>query len=57
VWLTNFGLAKGYAIMGDKTSALKYTDVSLQLVQDKDAREYVGRFRQALVDGKDVSGF
>jgi hypothetical protein len=56
-WLTNFGLARGYAIMGDMRSALKYTDVSLQLVVDKDARAYVGRFRQALVDGKDVSGF
>jgi hypothetical protein len=41
----------------DFCSALKYAAASLQLVQDKDAREYVGRFRQALVDGKDVSGF
>ena len=56
-WLTNFGLAKGYAGMGDKASALKYADSSLQQVQDHDAKAYVERFRQALVEGKDVSGF
>jgi tetratricopeptide (TPR) repeat protein len=58
-WLTNFGLAKGYAGMGDKTAALKYADISIQLVQggDMGAKDYVGRFKQNLVDGKDVSGF
>ena len=56
-WLTNFGLAKGYAAMGDKTAALKYADNALQLVQDHDAKEYAGRFKQNLTEGKDVSGF
>ena len=56
-WLTNFGLAKGYAAMGDKTNALKYADVSIQLVQGTDNKDYVTRFRQALADGKDISGF
>ena len=56
-WLTNFGLAKGYACMGDKTSALKYADSSIQLVQDQGTKEYVGRLKQAISEGKDVSGF
>jgi hypothetical protein len=56
-WLTNFGLAKGYAAMGGKAAALKYTDVSLHLVDNKGAKDYITRFRQALVEGKDVSGF
>jgi len=54
-WLANFGLAKGYAVMGDKAAAMKYTDASLQLVQDQNAKAYVGRFKQALADGKDVT--
>jgi hypothetical protein len=32
-WLTNFGLAKGYAAVGDKTGAIKYADLSIQLMQ------------------------
>jgi hypothetical protein len=58
-WLTNFGLAKGYAATGDKASAIKYADISMQLVQDGDlgAKKYIGKFKQDLADGKDVSGF
>jgi hypothetical protein len=56
-FITNFGLAKGYAAMGDKTNALKYSDITLQLVKDPGTKEYIGRFRQAIADGKDVSGF
>jgi tetratricopeptide (TPR) repeat protein len=58
-WLTNFGLAKGYAGLGDKTSALKYADISLEMLHDDNlgAKSYVTRFRQSLADGKDVSGF
>jgi tetratricopeptide (TPR) repeat protein len=58
-WLTSFGLAKGYAGLGDKTSALKYADKSLELLHDENlgAKSYVTRFRQSLADGKDVSGF
>jgi hypothetical protein len=58
-WLTNFGLAKGYAGMSDKTAAIKFADISLQLAQDgnMDAKNYITRFRQNLTDGKDVSGF
>jgi hypothetical protein len=58
-WLMNFGMAKGYAAMGDKTAALKYADSSLQSVGEGDpgAKAYVTRFRQSLADGKDVSGF
>jgi hypothetical protein len=56
-WLTNFGLAKGYAVMGDKTAAIKYADIALQLAQDQEAKDYVGRFKQSLAEGKDVSGF
>jgi hypothetical protein len=58
-WLTNFGLSKGYAGLGDKTSALKYADKSLELLHDDNlgAKSYVTRFRQSLADGKDVSGF
>jgi hypothetical protein len=45
--------------MGDKTAALKYADISIQLLQggEMGAKDYVGRFRQNLADGKDVSGF
>ena len=59
IWLTNFGLAKGYAGLGDKTSAIKYADISLQLMRggEMGAKDYLTRFRQNLVDGKDVSGF
>jgi hypothetical protein len=58
-WLTNFGLAKGYAGMGDRTASMKYTDISLQLVEEgnMDAKDYIGRFRKDLADGKDVSGY
>ena len=56
-WLTHFGLARGYAGMGDKTTALKYADSGLQLAQDQEAKAYVEKFKQALADGKDVSGF
>jgi tetratricopeptide (TPR) repeat protein len=55
-WLTNLGLAKGYAAMGDKTSAIKYSDNSMQLVQDQGIKEYIGRVKQDITDGKDVSG-
>ncbi|HXB35686.1 MAG TPA: DUF2911 domain-containing protein [Puia sp.] len=59
IWLTNFGLAKGYAGLGDKTAALKYADKCLELLHDDNlgAKSYVTRFRQSLADGKDVSGF
>jgi hypothetical protein len=56
-WLTHFGLARGYAGMGDKTTALKYADSGLQLAQDQEAKACVEKFKQALADGKDVSGF
>lgn len=55
--LANWGLAKGYAAMGDKAAAIKYADNSIQLTGDQDDKAYIGRFKQALADGKDVSGF
>jgi len=54
-WLTNLGMAKGYAAMGDKTAAIKYADASQQLVEDKGTKDYVGRVKQGITDGKDVS--
>ena len=56
-WLTSFGLAKGYAGTGNKTMALKYADNSLQLAHEQGTKNYIGRVRQAIADGKDVSGF
>ena len=56
-WVANFGLAKGYAALGDKASALKYAEACLRLTTDHNAKEYVGRFKQDVVDGKDVLGF
>jgi tetratricopeptide (TPR) repeat protein len=56
-WLTNFGMAKGYAAIGDKTTALKYADSSIQLAQDQGTKEYIGRLKQQISEGKDVSGF
>jgi tetratricopeptide (TPR) repeat protein len=56
-WLANLGMAKGYAAMGDKTAAIKYADNSIQLVQDRGTKEYIGRLKQGITDGKDVSGF
>ena len=56
-WATNFGLAKTYAAMGDKPTALKYADVSAQLAPNQGTKEYVQRVKQQIVDGKDVSGF
>ena len=56
-WSTNFGLAKTYAAMGDKTTALKYADVSMQLAPNQGTKEYVGRVKQQIVEGKDITGF
>jgi hypothetical protein len=56
-WLGNLGMAKRSAVMGDKPSALNYADTSQQLIQDKDARAYVGQIRQAIADGKNVAGY
>jgi hypothetical protein len=56
-WVTNFGLAKGYAVMGNKTSALKYADNSIQLAPNEGTKAYIGRLKQAISEGKDVSGF
>ena len=56
-WLTNFGLAKGYAALGDKTAAIKYADNGIQLTHDQGVKEYIGRLKQGIADGKDVSGF
>ena len=55
-WSTNFGLAKSYAAMGDKTTALKYADSSIQLASDPGTKRYVERLRQQIVEGKDVTG-
>jgi len=54
-WLANLGMAKGYAAMGDKTAALKYADVCLRLAEDQGTKEYIGRLKQDIADGKDVS--
>jgi hypothetical protein len=45
--------------MGDKTAAIKYADLSIQLVQEGDlgGKAYVERFKQDLAAGKDVTGF
>jgi len=56
-WLASFGMAKGYAAMGDKTAALKYTDAAIRLMGEWMAKPYVEHFRKDLADGKDVSGF
>jgi tetratricopeptide (TPR) repeat protein len=56
-WLTNFGLAKGYAAMGDKTAAIKYADSGILFAQDQGTKEYIGRMKQDITNGKDVSGF
>jgi len=55
-WLANLGMAKGCAAMGDKTAAIKYADNSIQLVQDRGTKEYIGRVKQGITDGKDLSG-
>jgi tetratricopeptide (TPR) repeat protein len=56
-WLTNFGLAKGYAAMGDKAAAIKYADDGIQLVRDQGTKEYIGRLKQDIINGKDITGF
>jgi tetratricopeptide (TPR) repeat protein len=56
-WLTNFGLAKGYAAAGEKTAAVKYADSAIRLVQDQPTKEYLGRMQQDILNGKDVSAF
>jgi len=56
-WLTSFGLAKGYAAMGDKTAAMKYADNSILLAQDQGLKAYIGRLKEDITNGKDVSGF
>jgi len=54
-WLTNLGMAKGCAAMGDKAAAIKYADASQQLIEDRGAKAYVGRVKQGITEGKDVS--
>jgi hypothetical protein len=56
-WFTNFGLAKGYAGIGDKASALKYADNAIQFAQDKGTKEYIGRLKEGINAGKDVAEF
>ncbi len=56
-WRTNFGLAKGYAVMGDKTTALKYADNGMQLVHDPGIKAYIDKLKQAITAGKDISAF
>jgi hypothetical protein len=54
-WLANFGMAKGYAGVGDKASALKYMDISIQLVNDAGTKSYLQRVKQGISDGKEIS--
>ena len=56
-WATNFGLCKTYALMGDKTTALKYADASIQLAPNQGTKNYVARVKQDIIEGKDVSGY
>lgn len=56
-WLANLGMAKGCAATGDKAAALKYADSSIALVQDKGTKDNIGRMKEAIGSGKDVSGF
>ena len=55
-WVTNLWMAKAYAGLGDKPSAIKYADISQQLAGDAGAKNYVGRIKDAINAGKDVSG-
>jgi len=55
-WLANFGMAKGYAGVGNTVSALKYADISIQLVNDAGTKSYIRRVRQGISDGKEISG-
>jgi hypothetical protein len=54
-WLTSLGLAKGYAAMGDKAAAMKYADACLGMVGDRGTKQYIGRVKQGIADGKDIS--
>ena len=56
-WLTNFGLAKGYAAKGDKASALKYADNSKLLAGDKGTKDYVDGLKQRITEGKDLADY
>jgi hypothetical protein len=55
-WLANFGMARGSAGIGDKASALKYMDLSIQLVNDPGTKGYLQRVKQGISDGKEISG-
>jgi tetratricopeptide (TPR) repeat protein len=54
-WIAIFGMAKGAAGMGDKAAAIKYADSSIQLAPDKGSKDYIGRIKKAIADGKDAS--
>ena len=56
-WVTSFGLAKGYAVVGDKSTAIKYADISLQLAPNPGTKAYIERLKQDITNGKDVSGY
>ena len=53
----NFGMAKASAMTGNKAEALKFVDKSIQLAGDQSTKNYFDRVKQAIIDGKDVSGF
>jgi hypothetical protein len=53
----NFGMAKASAMTGNKAEALKFVDKSIQLAGDQSTKNYFDKVKQAIIDGKDVSGF
>jgi tetratricopeptide (TPR) repeat protein len=55
-WVSNLWMAKGYAGLGDKSTAIKYADISQQLAGDAGTKSYVGRIKEAINAGKDVLG-
>jgi tetratricopeptide (TPR) repeat protein len=56
-WLTNLGMAKGYAALGDKDSALKYADNAIALAKDKERKDYAARLKEQISAGHDVTRF
>jgi Protein of unknown function (DUF2911) len=55
--LANIGMAKAYAVMGNKTEALKFMDKSILLARESSTKEYLGRMKQVIIDGKDITNW
>jgi Protein of unknown function (DUF2911) len=52
--LSNFGMIKANAAMGNKSEAIKFADKTILLAADKATKDYLLKFKQDMIEGKDI---